>query len=261
MQRWRRAQLPTEAPLGLAQFFESEEGLEWLHRQVVAAHLVITLLAGAGIRLVCEFMQLSDLAPFVASSYGSQHKINVALQEAVRAYAEQQRLTLGQAMPEREITVCEDEIHHPEICLVGLEPVSNFILLERYAQDRSAATWTQALEEALKDLPVTVIQGTSDEAKGLLRHVEKDLGAHHSPDLFHVQHEVSKATALAMARRVEQARRQRDEAAHLLEQHRQTRSDFETRTPRPPGCPPAFEPRNASSASHPHPCSGSCSRI
>ncbi len=52
VQRWRRAQLPTEVPLGLAQFLESEEGLEWLHRQVIAAHLVITLLAGAGIRLV-----------------------------------------------------------------------------------------------------------------------------------------------------------------------------------------------------------------
>ena len=114
---------------------------------------------------------------------------------------------------------------------MGLEPVSNFILLERYAPDRSAATWTQALEEALKELPVTVVQGTSDEAKGLLRHVEKDLGAHHSPDLFHVQHEVSKATALALARRVEQARRQRDEAAQQVEQHRQARSAFERMFP------------------------------
>ena len=40
-----------------------------------------------------------------------------------------------------------DETFHPEICLVAIEPVSNFILLERYAADRSAATWTQALEQ------------------------------------------------------------------------------------------------------------------
>jgi len=236
LQRWRRARLPGEVPVGLAQFIETEE---WLHRQVLAAHLVITLLAGAGIRLVCEFLQLSGLAAFVASSYGSQHKINMALQEAVLAYAEQQRLTLGQAMPEREIAVCEDETYHPEICPVGLEPVSNFILLECYAPDRSAGTWTQALEEALKALPVMVVQGTSDKAKGLLRHVEKDLGAHHSLDLFHVQHEVSKATALALARRIEQAHRQRDEAAQQVEQHRQARSAFEAQAPRPP----AFEPR------------------
>jgi len=30
-----------------------------------------------------------------------------------------------------EVTVCEDETYHPEICLVALEPVSNFILLEQ----------------------------------------------------------------------------------------------------------------------------------
>jgi hypothetical protein len=107
---------------------------------VIAAHLVITLLAGAGIRLVCEFLKLSGLAPFVAASYGSQHKINVAVEEAVVAYAEQQREALAQGMPERRITVCEDETYHPEICLVGLEPVSNFILLERYARDRNERT-------------------------------------------------------------------------------------------------------------------------
>ena len=50
---------------------------------------------------------------------------------------------------------------HPQICLVGLEPVSNFILLERYAEDRSAATWTQALDEALRGLRVEVVQGCS----------------------------------------------------------------------------------------------------
>ncbi len=86
VQRWRHSQATADVPLGLAQFIESEEGLQWLHRQVLAAHLVITLLAGAGIRLVCEFLQLSGLAPFVATSYGSQHKINAALQEAVVAY-------------------------------------------------------------------------------------------------------------------------------------------------------------------------------
>jgi len=46
-----------------------------------------------------------------------------------------------------------------------------------------------ALADALEGLRVEVIQGTSDEAKGLLRHVERDIKAHHSPDLFHFQHD------------------------------------------------------------------------
>jgi hypothetical protein len=45
--------------------------------------------------------------------------------------AEQQRRQLGEGLAPRTITVCEDETFHPEICLMGLEPVSNFILLER----------------------------------------------------------------------------------------------------------------------------------
>ena len=54
---------------------------------------------------------------------------------------------MGMAL--RQVTVCEDETFHPGICLVALEPVSNFILLEQYAEDRSAATWTQALDAAM----------------------------------------------------------------------------------------------------------------
>jgi hypothetical protein len=37
------------------------------------------------------------------------------------------------------------------------------------------------------------------EAPGRLAYVEHHLGAHHSPDLFHVQHELSKAVSAPMA--------------------------------------------------------------
>lgn len=243
LRRWCERKPPGEVPAVVAAFFESEEGLEWLHRQVIAAHLVITLLAGAGIRLVCRFLELGGLAPFVAASYGSQQKVNVALEEAVLAYAQQQRRALAEGMPERQITVCEDETHHPEVCLVGLEPVSNFILLERYAEDRSAATWTQALEEALRGLRVEVVQGCSDEAKGLLCHVQKDLGAHHSPDLFHVQHEISKATALPLARQRQEAEAEVARAQAQLDAQGQARTHYERERPR--GRPPAFAQRIA----------------
>jgi hypothetical protein len=56
------------------------------------------------------------------------------------------------------ITVCEDETFHPEVCRVGLEPVANFILLERYAESRSAEAWTAALQAALEGLSVEVIR-------------------------------------------------------------------------------------------------------
>jgi hypothetical protein len=177
------------------------------------------------------------LSAFVDSAYGSQHKLNVALEQAVVAYAEQQRDTLAAQMPQRHISVCEDEIDHPETCLVAIEPVSNFILREGYAEDRLAATWTHALAEALAGLRVEAVQGTSDEAKGLLCHVERDLGAHHSPDRFHVQREVSKATALALARAREQAERVAAQAGAALQVQQAARDAHQRAWPRPRGRP------------------------
>ena len=168
-------------------------------------HLVVTLRAGAGVRLVCELLTLSGLSALVGASYGSQYAVNVQVQDAVAGQAQELRATLAVDMPPREVAVCEDETFHPEICLVAIEPVSNFILLEQYAADRTAATWTQALETALEGLAVTVVQGASDEAKALRRHIEKDRGAQHASDLFHGQQEVSKGTSLHLARQVQEA--------------------------------------------------------
>ena len=51
-----------------------------------------------------------------------------------------------------------------------------------------------------------VVQATSDAAKGLLLHAQTGLGgAHHSPDLFHIQHDISKATARPLAMCIKQA--------------------------------------------------------
>ena len=138
------------------------------------------------------------------------------------------------------VTVCEDETFHPDICLVAIEPVSNFILLEQYVPDRTAATWTQALTTALDGLPVTVIQGTSDAAKALRHHVEHDLGAHHAADLFHGQHEVSQATRLHLARDVRQATGDLATAQAQVDAAQAAERAYYAQSPRPRGRPPAF---------------------
>ena len=76
------------------------------------------------------------------------------------------------------------------------------------------------MDERLTGLPVTVLQVTSDEAKALIRHAEFCLGAHHSPDLFHVQHETVKATGFALAGQVERAEKQLEQTRVHLEQTR-----------------------------------------
>jgi hypothetical protein len=117
-------------------------------------------------------------------------------------------------MPPREITVCEDETFHPQICLVAIEPVSDYLLLEQYAPQRDAETWNAGLDQRLAGWPVTVCQATSDEAGALIAHAEQHLGAHHSPDLFHVQQDLVRATSVALAGQTRRAH----EAAATAEQ-------------------------------------------
>lgn len=61
------------------------------------------------------------------------------------------------------------------------------------------------MTEATEELPVEIVQATSDEGPGLLCHVKEELGAHHSPDVFHVQNEVVKGTSGALASKKRQA--------------------------------------------------------
>jgi hypothetical protein len=205
LQYWLARKKEIEAEPELVAFFESPVGLAFLHRLVLAAHLVITLVGPGGIRLVGLFLELTGLNHWVAASYRPHWQVAVALEQAIDEFDQAERERLGQGMEPKQITVCEDETFHPETCLVAIEPVSNFILLEQYAEDRTADTWTEALTEATQGLPIEVIQSTSDEGRGLLHHVKKDLGLHHSPDLFHVQHELVKGTSGALASKVRQA--------------------------------------------------------
>ena len=68
---------------------------------MVAAHFTITLQGGAGVRMVCQFLELSGLSAFVGAGYGTQQALNAALEEAVVATAREQRARLAVGMPHR----------------------------------------------------------------------------------------------------------------------------------------------------------------
>jgi Family of unknown function (DUF6399) len=121
------------------------------------------------------------------------------VEAAIVAYRREESVRLAHAMPPKAITLTQDETFTGGLCLVGIEPVSNSMVLEQAAQARDQDTWQDLMEQALSGLNCRVMQSTSDEAPGLLAYVEHHLGAHHSPDLFHVQHELNKAVSTSMA--------------------------------------------------------------
>lgn len=217
-------------------------GTAFLHRLSIAIHLVITMSGTGSTRHVCQLLELAGLDQFIASSYGTQYNVCVKMEQAITEFDHIEKERLSATMPQKEITVCQDETFHPETCLVAIEPVSNFILLEKYADSRKASEWTKAMEDATHGLPITVVQSTSDEGKGILHHVKADLGAHHAPDVFHVQHEIVKGTSAVLASKKRKAEKLLEQASEDVQSNIREKEKY-LQTPHGPGRPPQFDKR------------------
>ena len=221
LQAWRIWHDTLDICPHVAAFFHSGPGLAFLHRIVLAFHLVCVEVGACGIRLVCLLLNLTGLNRFVAASYGAQQQVNRRVEEAMVVYHQDETARLGKDMPHKDLTVTQDETFTGGLCLITMDPESNFIILEQLAQARDQVSGHEHMAPALAQLNCRVIQSTSDEAPGLLAYVEHYLEAHHSPDLFHVQHELVKAVSGPMATKERAAYKAVTEAREQLE-HVQT---------------------------------------
>ena len=259
LQAWRAWQDSLDACPSVVQFFDSVPGLAFLHRLVMALHGVFVEIGACGIRLVCLFLPMTGLNRFVGASYGTQQQVNRRVEEAIVAYRRDESLRLAHEMPPKDITLTQDETFTGGLCLVGMDPVSNYIFLEQVAQARDQDTWQALLEQALSGLNCRVIQSTSDEAPGLLAYVEQHLRAHHSPDLFHVQQELSKAVTAPLAVKQRAAAKALAQAEETLKRvHERLANANGELAKRGPGRPPKTTPgpeqatQDVASAQHEH---------
>jgi hypothetical protein len=221
LQAWRMWHDTLDSCPHVAEFFQSGPGLAFLHRLVMAFHLVCVEVGACGIRLVGLFLHLTGLDRFVATSYGAQQQVNRQVEQAIGAYGHTETSHLAKDMPPKDLTVTQDDTCTGGLCLITMDPESNFILLEQLAQARDHIPWNDLMAPALAQRKCRVIPSTSDEAPGLLASVEHYVEAHHSPDLFHVQHELVKAVSGPMATKERAAYQAVTEAREQLE-HVQT---------------------------------------
>lgn len=218
LQAWRAYQERLDEHPAVVAFFHSAPGLAFLHRLVLAFPLVCVEVGACGIRLVCLLVKLTGLDRFVAASYGAQQQVNRQVEEAIVAYRREESTRLAKDMPAKDITLAQDETFTGGLCLVAIDPKSNYIFLEQAAPGRDQDTWHALMEQALSGLHCHIIQSTSDAAPALLAYVAHHLGVHHSPDLFHVQHELVKAVSGPMATKQRAAGKSASEAQKRLEQ-------------------------------------------
>jgi hypothetical protein len=241
-QYWQMRQANIEAEPEVVAFFTSPAGIAFLHRLVLAAHFVICFLGSGGVRLVCAFIELSGLGEFVASSYSPQRKMSVEIEEGICTFEKEEEARLATEMKPKQICVAQDETEHEQSCLVAIEPVSNYILLEKYVANRQAKTWNQEMSEAMVGKPIEIVQSTSDEGRGLTSHVKKGLGVHHAPDVFHVQQEVSRATSGSLAGKIRRAEKEVARAEQKVKQQEAAKTKYYSQK-QGPGRPPNFDKR------------------
>jgi hypothetical protein len=210
---WLRHYSPAEDD-PLDAFFRSRGGELVLRRIVLAALTTFHLQGACGIRLVGTFLQRAGLDHWVACSRGALHPFAAEIESGLVAFRDCQQPALAQQMKPKAITLVADEhFHSSKPCLVGLEPVSGFLLVESYRDRRDADTWKEAIKEGTAGMPVEVVQMTSDEARALIGCAEKGLGAAHSPDLFHGQRDTLKPLLLPLTRPIQQAEKELEKAA------------------------------------------------
>jgi hypothetical protein len=190
---WLRQDFPDHLDKEFVAFFRCAAGQTFLRRLVLASLLVFHHKNACGLRPIGHFLELLGLDYFVGSSYGALYTLDTTLQEDLVLFAQEQRQRLATGMAAKDIVLCPDEnFHGPHVCLVGIEPVSNFILVEAYREQRDSITWAAAIREGVKDLPVHIVLLTSDQASGLVCCAEKELQVAHQPDLLHLQRDLAK---------------------------------------------------------------------
>lgn len=226
---WLRRDQPTDLDNNLVAFLRSTSGEAFLRRIVLAALTTFQLQGACGIRLVSTFLQRAQLDRFVASSRGALHPLAAHLESDLAAFRDEEQPPLAHQMKPRSITLVPDEhFHSVKPCLVAIEPVSNFIAVECYRDRRDADTWTEAIQEGTRGMPVEVVQLTSDRARGLLCCAEKGLQAAHSPDLFHGQRDLLQPLLLPLNRPIQQAEKDLEKA-----QRKSSQLDSPLDEPRP----------------------------
>ena len=185
---------------------------------VLAAHFVMTLLGPCGVRLVCRFLELTWLGSLCGLFlWASTAGIRLDGAGHRRVWSGRRPAVVGRDGFPRRWPCVRTRPFHPETCLVAIEPVSNFILLEQYQRRPQGGPpgrrpWRKpsAIGRSRLSKPPAMKRG------GCVIILRKTWPAHHSPDLFHVQHEIVRGMSAPLSAKKRQAEKGVEEASQHL---------------------------------------------
>lgn len=229
LRHWEYRKNNIPMPKKIVELLESPDGQTFLHIILTAIHYVFVETGGCGIRLITSFLKFSKLHNFIGPSYESQRQYTKKMEEKTIEFGAKQDEKLGKLMPKKKITMANDETHHPTPCLVGMDVISNFILIEKYSEKKDADAWNKSFDTAVKNFNVDVFQVTSDQGSGIVKHVEQHLQAHQSPDLFHIQNDITKGISGRLSTLIQSAQRSYDKAFEALNKYKEKNKQGEVK--------------------------------
>jgi len=236
----KQTRLPPEA----YRFFTSPVGASFIHDMITAIITIFVIGKECGSRGVARLVQQLHLDSIVAGSHTSWADFIGKVEKGIISFGSTENRRLGQNLDDRPYVFAVDETFFPEICLVGIEARSGFIITETFAEDRSAATWSDAWKQSTADFPkLNAVGISSDGAKGILAFADM-LGAFHSPDLFHVEHDYCKALNFKLMKDEKEAQKSVEEATLALSRAKDE-IKAAAKAPRGPGRPPNWQQRIA----------------
>ena len=211
LQRDKKLKRGTNATI--ACFLESSAGIIFLHRLITTMLLVFHNSGNCGLPCIQVFLRLNHFDKFLGISIGSLSKAAQKMDELLVQFGSAEKNRMAAGMTHKDITGALDENFIMELMtLILMEPVSGFILSEGIEEKRDAETWQKVTEAATKNLNITIHQMTGDAGSGLTKYTVKVLGAHKSPDLFHIQQDITRGLTSVLARKLKQAEKDLEEA-------------------------------------------------
>ena len=197
-------------------WWETEAGRCWLIRLVVATLYTFGLKRGVGAETISEFFGRLHLETQVGCSpsalRGMMEELERVILETAAAW-EGAGVARGKTRP---IIGAVDETFLERMMVVFMDLVSGYLVGEEVADDRTYETWYTLVEARLEALGVRVLSLVSDRAKALVKLAETGLDCLSIPEVFHLIHDLVKSYALAIGRRLHQARRDLDHAQEHL---------------------------------------------
>jgi len=200
LRHWDTQCNATLIPESIVDALQTKDGLQFLHVIITAVQFLVTQMRKTGIRIVEKFLDMTEISLMVSSAYGTLQAQGVAMETHINDFGRAEIERLSENMPHKNITLGKDETLNGGLSyLVGMEPVSNYIITESSSDTRTATDWDATLRKQLSSYNVTVIQNVNDEGVAIKKYnAQHHPDANESPDLFHILNRINQSVAGAI---------------------------------------------------------------